>query len=241
MSVNMGAISLEVNTELHQYRFMKRINKITPSDKPNPVDVLWHGYARVSTDDQDLRMQIDALTKAGVDPDRIYQDKLSGKNTNRRGLQDMLAHVRQGEGIMVWRFDRLSRSLRDLIMIFDDLEARKIQLRSIHEQLDTTTPMGKLMFQLAGVLAEFERNLTAERTKMGMATAREHGKRFGPKRVLSDDDLKHIVRELRLRQTDKKAVGELAKRFGCSTTTLRDRVVEKTGKRLWPRGPRAKR
>jgi CheY-like chemotaxis protein len=119
--------------------------------------VLWHGYARVSTDDQDLRMQIEALARAGVDPDRIYQDKASGKNTKRTGLQDMLAHVRSGEGIMVWRFDRLSRSIRDLIMLFDDLEQRGIQLRSIHEQLDTTTPMGRLMFQLAGMLAEFER------------------------------------------------------------------------------------
>jgi DNA invertase Pin-like site-specific DNA recombinase len=213
-----------------------------PVHKPEPDrPVLWHGYARVSTDDQDLRMQIDALIRDGVDPERIYQDKRSGKNTNRTGLQDMLAHVRSGEGIKVWRFDRLSRSIRDLIMIFDDLEARGIQLKSLHEQLDTTTPMGRLMFQLAGILAEFERNLIAERTRHGMKAARDRGRRPGPARKLDDAKVDKIIQQLRVRQTDRKAVGELAKKFGCSTTTLRDRVVEKTGKRLWPKGPRAKR
>jgi len=213
---------------------MRRTNKIPPVDKAETV--LWHGYARVSTDDQDLRMQIEALARAGVDPDRIYQDKASGKNTKRTGLQDMLAHVRSGEGIMVWRFDRLSRSIRDLIMLFDDLEHRGIQLRSIHEQLDTTTPMGRLMFQLAGILAEFERNLIAERTKLGMETARRHGVRFGPKPRLTEAKLQRAIVMLRSGQP----VGVVARRMGVANVTLREKVLKVTGKKLWPDGPRTR-
>lgn len=187
-------------------------------------------------------MQIAALLRHGVSADRIYQDKKSGKNTKRTGLQDLLAHIRGGEVLVVWRFDRLSRSLRDLLDIFEQLESRGIQLRSIHEQLDTTTPMGRLMFQLAGMLAEFERNLISERTKHGMKIARERGMKPGPPRKVDDDKLDKIIRELRLRQTDRKAVGQLARKHRISTTTLRDRVLERTkGKRLWPKGPRAKR
>jgi len=213
---------------------MKRANKIAPVDKPDAI--MWHGYARVSTDDQDLTMQIEALTRAGVDPGRIYQDKASGKNTRRTGLQDMLAHVRSGEGIMVWRFDRLSRSIRDLIMLFDDLEHRGIQLRSIHEQLDTTTPMGRLMFQLAGILAEFERNLIAERTRLGMETAKRHGVRFGPKPRLTEAKLQRAIVMLKSGQP----VGVVARRMGVANVTLREKVVKTTGKKLWPDGPRTR-
>jgi DNA invertase Pin-like site-specific DNA recombinase len=214
---------------------MKRINRKHPVDEPEVI--LWHGYARVSTDDQDLRMQIEALTRAGVEPDRIYQDKASGKSVKRTGLQDMLAHVRGGEGIMVWRFDRLSRSIRDLIMLFDDLEARGIQLKSIHEQLDTTTPMGRLMFQLAGILAEFERNLIAERTRLGMETAKRRGTRFGPKPRLTEAKLQRAIVMLRSGQP----VGVVARRMGVANVTLREKVLKVTGKRLWPKGPRSKR
>lgn len=214
---------------------MKRANKIPPVDKLDAI--LWHGYARVSTDDQDLRMQVEALTRAGVDADRIYQDKASGKNAKRTGLQDMLAHVRSGEGIMVWRFDRLSRSIRDLVMIFDDLETRGIQLRSIHEQLDTTTPMGRLMFQLAGILAEFERNLIAERTRLGMETAKRHGVRFGPKPRLTEAKLQRAIAMLKAGQP----VGVVARRMGVANVTLREKVLKVTGgTKLWPDGPRAR-
>ncbi len=150
----------------------------------------------------------------------------------------MLAHVRGGEGIMVRRFDRLSRSIRDLVMIFDDLEQRGIQLRSIHEQLDTTTPMGRLMFQLAGILAEFERNLIAERTRLGMETAKRRGTRFGPKPRLTEAKLARAMEMLR----SGKSVGEVAKWCGVANVTLREKVLRvNKGKRLWPKGPRSKR
>ena len=239
-AVNVRFAPLVVKGEMCKPPLMKRTKQNPVVD--NQGRALLHGYARVSTDDQDLRMQIEALIRHGVDPDRIYRDKKSGKNLKRTGLQDLLAHIRGGEVLVVWRFDRLSRSLRDLVNLFEELDSRGIQLRSIHEQLDTTTPMGRLMFQLAGMLAEFERNLIAERTKLGMATAREHGRRFGPPRKIDDAKLDKIIEQLRVRQTDKRAVGELARRYRISTTTLRDRVLERTGgKRLWPKGPRAKR
>ena len=194
------------------------------------------GYARVSTDEQDVLMQMEALRRAGVPEHRIYQDKRSGKDLKRVGLNDCFSHMRRGDVLVVWRFDRLSRSLRDLLNVFDDLQARGIQLRSIHEQLDTTSPMGKLMFQLAGMLAEFERALIAERTKLGMQTARAHGRKFGPKPVLTDAKLERAVAMLRA----GKSVSEVAKRMGVANVTLREKVLAKHGRRLWPAGPRAK-
>lgn len=183
-------------------------------------------------------MQIKALLAAGVRKEDIYQDYKSGKNLRRGGLQDVLAMMRRGDVLVVWRFDRLSRSLRDLLKVFDELEERGIQLRSLHEQLDTTSPMGKLMFHLAGMLAEFERNLIAERTKHGMAAAKQEGRRFGPPPKLKPAQVKTIVRRLRA----GAKVAELAKTYHVSVVTLRDAVLKETGgKRLWRKGPRARR
>jgi len=226
---------LTVKTGSLTFRLMKRANKIDLVDKANPV--LWHGYARVSTDDQDLTMQIEALTtEGGVARDRIYEDKASGKNTRRTGLQDMLAHVRSGEGIVVWKFDRLGRSALDLIMLFDDLRARGIQLRSLRDNFDTTSVMGRFMFQLAAILAELERNMIAERTRAGMETARRNGTRFGPKPRLTDKKLERAIKMLRAGQP----VGVVARRMGVANVTLREKVLKVTGKKLWPDGPRTR-
>ncbi len=218
---------------------MKRQQK-TPVDKlPPPSGIVW-GYARVSTDEQDLSMQIEALVRAGVERQNIFTDKRSGKDLKRGGLLDVMDLVRAGDAIVVWRFDRLSRSLRDLLKVFDELSERGVHLRSIHEQLDTTTPMGKLMFQLAGMLAEFERNLISARTVEGMKTAKANGRKFGPSRLLTEKQIDAAIQWLRPRVTQRGAVTRLAKRLKVSPYTLRDRVFEKTGKRLWPKGPRAK-
>lgn len=139
--------------------------------------------------------------------------------------------------LVVWRFDRLSRSLRDLLQVFDELQERGIQLKSIHEQLDTTTPMGRLMFQLSGVLSEFERGLIAQRTAAGMDTAKRNGRRFGPPRKLDPMKIKAAMRMLR----DGVPVADVAKKFHVGRTTLRNRVREANkGKRLWRVGPRAR-
>lgn len=214
------------------------------SQTKRPVDEVAgrsYGYVRVSTDDQDVRMQREALIRAGVPAEHIFEDKKSGKNLRRGGLQDVLSLMRAGDVLVVWRFDRLSRSLRDLLTVFDELQERGVNLRSLHEQLDTTTPMGRLMFQLAGMLAEFERSLIAERTKLGMATAKAHGRKFGPDRKLSDRDLDKAIVLLERGHNQPGIVREVARRFKVSPYTLRDRVLERTGgKRLWPKGPRAR-
>lgn len=196
------------------------------------------GYARVSTDEQDLRMQTEALLRAGVHKDNIWTDKKSGKNLDRRGLDAALLDARSGDVLVVWRFDRLSRSLRDLLDLFERLSRDGIQLRSLHEQLDTTTPMGKLMFQMAGMLAEFERNLISMRTQAGMATSKARGTRFGPRRKMDKAKVAEAVKLLKQR----KGTVEVARKLGVSVVTLRKEVLEFTnGKKLWSDGPHAKR
>ncbi len=196
------------------------------------------GYARVSTDEQDLRMQTEALLRAGVNKDNIWTDKKSGKNLDLRGLDAALLDARSGDVLVVWRFDRLSRSLRDLLDLFQRLKGDGIQLRSLHEQLDTTTPMGQLMFQMAGMLAEFERNLISMRTKAGMETSKARGTRFGPKRKMSKAAVTEAVKLLKAR----KGTVEVSRKLGVSVVTLRKEVLEFTGgKKLWSEGPHAKR
>lgn len=217
-----------------------------PVDKPEPPVGEKFGYARVSTDDQDLRMQLEALARAGVELHRIYEDKKSGATLKRGGLLDCLEMMRRGDVLVVWRFDRLSRSLRDLLKVFDELQERGIALRSIHEQLDTTTPMGKLMFQLAGMLAEFERNLISARTSLGMQTAKAHGRKFGPARVLTDAQIDAAIKWLTPRRHLKGQVPIVLQRLRkrgvqIGDDTLRNRILERTGgKRLWPKGPNNK-
>jgi DNA invertase Pin-like site-specific DNA recombinase len=133
------------------------------------------GYARVSTDEQTLNLQQDALQKA--DCDKIFTDTASGAKTERKGLADALAYVRKGDTLVVWRLDRLGRSLPHLITTMTDLEERGIGFKSLTENIDTTTSGGKLIFHIFGALAEFERNLIRERTQAGLTAARARGKK----------------------------------------------------------------
>jgi DNA invertase Pin-like site-specific DNA recombinase len=120
------------------------------------------GYERVSTDDQNLALQHDALQTAGCE--KIFSDKLSGAKADRLGLKEAFEFARKGDTLVVWRLDRLGRSLKDLIALVEELENRQIGLRSLQESIDTTTSGGKLIFHMFGALAEFERNLIRERT-----------------------------------------------------------------------------
>jgi len=135
------------------------------------------GYARVSTHEQTLDLQLDALN--GVGCRRIFHDMASGVNTDRPGLDEALAFVRPGDTLVVWRLDRLGRSLGHLIEVVAALEARGIGFRSLEDPIDTSTSGGKLVFQIFGALAEFERNLIRERTLAGLAAARTRGKTGG--------------------------------------------------------------
>ena len=127
------------------------------------------GYARVSTADQNLDLQTDALKKASCE--KIYYDKISGVKADRPGLTKALEVTRAGDILVIWRLDRLGRSLKDLIQIAEILKARDIGLKSLEEGIDTTTSTGQLMLHLFGALAEFEKNLINERSRAGLSAA----------------------------------------------------------------------
>lgn len=135
------------------------------------------GYARVSSSDQNLDLQRDALLQAGCH--RVFEDKVSGVKVDRPGLTEALAYLRPGDTLVVWRLDRLGRSLPHLIATVQDLADRGISFMSLQEAIDTSTPGGNLVFQIFGALAEFERNLIRERTLAGLAAARARGRHGG--------------------------------------------------------------
>ena len=175
------------------------------------------GYQRVSTDDQRLTLQRDALEDAGVYADDIYEDKLSGAKADRPGLDHAIRATRAGDVLVVWRLDRLGRSLKDLIAISEKLEERDVGLRSLQEQVDTTTASGRLFFHMMGALSEFERNLVRERTRAGLLAARRRGKKPGRKQKLSGKDLTAAKAMLR---DEELTVEDVARRVGVSPATL---------------------
>jgi DNA invertase Pin-like site-specific DNA recombinase len=134
------------------------------------------GYARVSTTDQTLDLQHDALSKAGCTDTNIFTDKITGTKQERPGLSVALSHLRPGDTFVVWRLDRLARSLTNLIELVNRLASQQIAFRSITENIDTSSATGQLVFHIFGALAEFERNLIRERTIAGLAAARAGGK-----------------------------------------------------------------
>ena len=135
------------------------------------------GYARVSTDDQDLSLQMDSLLGLGITQDDIYTDKVSGAKTDRPGLGACLAKLQEGDTLVVWRLDRLGRSMHHLVELIEELRNRGIGFRSVSDGLiDTTSPSGELIFHIFSALAQFERRLIQERTKAGLASARARGR-----------------------------------------------------------------
>ena len=151
------------------------------------------GYARVSTHDQTLNLQQDALQKAGCN--KIFTDTASGAKTERIGLEQALSYVRKGDTFVVWRLDRLGRSLPHLIATMTSLEEQGIGFKSLTENIDTTTSGGKLIFHIFGALAEFERNLIRERTQAGLTAARARGRKGGRPSALTAKQL-GIARDL---------------------------------------------
>lgn len=146
------------------------------------------GYARVSTTDQDEALQRDALAAAGVT--KMFVDRISGSLQHRPALDELLGQMRGGDTVVVWRLDRLGRSLRHLVELVGDLEQRGVGLRSLTEQIDTATPNGKLIFHLFAALAEFESDLIRERTQAGLAAARARGRFGGRPSVWTPEKLK---------------------------------------------------
>ncbi|GAC1456922.1 MAG: recombinase family protein [Chamaesiphon sp.] len=179
------------------------------------------GYARVSTEDQTLRLQQDALRAAGCD--QLFQDIASGSKTARPGLDDCLAYLREGDTLVVWRLDRLGRSLAHLMETVEDLRERGIGFMSVTEGFDTTTSGGKLIFHIFGAIAEFERNLIKERTNAGLAAARRRGKVGGRKRTISDYQIKQAIQ---LADTSEKTIEEICKDIGISVNSYYRRRKE---------------
>lgn len=175
------------------------------------------GYARVSTEDQKLDLQRDALEKAGVDPGQIYEEFASGAKAKRPELTACLRTLREDDTLVICRLDRLGRSVPDLIKILDQLKAKGVGLRSLTDNFDTTTAMGIMVFHMLATFAQFERDLVSERTKAGLKAARDRGKRGGRPLKLSAKDIR-IIKQI---QKDKTVTaGEIAKRFGVSRATI---------------------
>jgi DNA invertase Pin-like site-specific DNA recombinase len=173
------------------------------------------GYARVSTADQDLAPQLDVLHARGCDP--IYSEHASGKHADRPELAQAMKALRAGDTLVVWRLDRLGRSLPDLIATVNELADRGIAFESVTEAIDTTTASGKLVFNIFASLADFERHLISERTRAGLAAGRARGRLGGRPPALTPKQL----REARLLLTDPDAtVTAVAERYGVSRTTL---------------------
>src|SRR5712691_435706 len=137
------------------------------------------GYARVSTNEQNLDLQRDALKKAGVSAKNVFTDKITGTKEERPGLEQALSHLREGDTLVVWRLDRLGRSLKHLIETVSKLQQQGVAFKSITENIDTSTVTGQLVFHIFGALAEFERNLIKERTMAGLEAARARGRKGG--------------------------------------------------------------
>ncbi len=173
------------------------------------------GYARVSTHDQTLSLQKDALEKAGCD--RIFTDTVSGTKAERKGLTAALSHLRAGDTLVVWRLDRLGRSLRHLIDTITALAERGVGFKSLQENIDTTTSGGKLVFHIFGALAEFEREIIKERTQAGLASARSRGKVGGRPKALTAKE----VQMLRNMAADKSlTVSDICRTLGIGRTTF---------------------
>jgi DNA invertase Pin-like site-specific DNA recombinase len=173
------------------------------------------GYARVSTPEQSMDLQRDALRAAGVK--EIFEDVGSGARSDRPGLENLLKYARHGDTVVVWRLDRLGRSLRELVGLVADLQARQVGFKSLQENIDTQTPSGKLFLHIFAALAEFERELVRERTMAGLKAAADRGRKGGRPRLM---DQSKIQLAKTLHKEKSIPVEEICRTLGVSKGTL---------------------
>jgi DNA invertase Pin-like site-specific DNA recombinase len=173
------------------------------------------GYARVSTNEQDAAVQVQALKSAGCEI--IFREKASGGRWDRPELHRLLGQIRKGDVVVVWKLDRLARSLKDVLLIMERIQKAKGGFRSLTEVIDTTTPAGRMMMQMVGSFAEFEREVLRERTKAGLKAARKDGRVGGRRPKLKPEQQKEIVR---LVTKGKKTAAEAARLFGVHPATI---------------------
>jgi len=174
------------------------------------------GYARVSTDDQNLDSQTDALEAAGAE--RIYAEKITGAKRKRPELDKLLEQLRSGDVIVVAKYDRLARSLRNLLDIVEVIRERGAGFRSLAEDIDTTTPAGRLIFHVFASIAQFERERISERTREGLQAARARGRVGGRPPALTADQKAEVRR---MRDDEQRAISEIARLFKVSERTIR--------------------
>src|SRR5215831_4961176 len=172
------------------------------------------GYARISTQDQTLNLQKDALEKIGCS--KIFTDTISGATTERKGLDEALAYVREGDTLVVWRLDRLGRSLKHLIETITQLNDKKIGFKSITENIDTITSGGKLVFHIFGALAEFERDIIQDRTKAGLSAARARGRLGGRPKAKTLDSPKKLALAQSLYENEDNTIDEICRMLNVS-------------------------
>lgn len=182
------------------------------------------GYARVSTVEQNLDMQIAALERSGVDPRDIHVEKVSASSHRRPKLAWMLASLRRGDTVVVWKFDRIARSMVQMLKITEQLEADGVGFRSLTEQVDTSTPGGRMMFHMLAAGAQFERDMIRQRTQAGVEAAKARGVKFGVDKKLSDDQIKQAQKM----RDDKVPVIKIAKHFKVAHTTIYGHTKGKT-------------
>jgi len=176
------------------------------------------GYARVSTKDQNIDLQIDALKKEGCE--FIYEEVMSGTKAERPQLDTMLAHVRQEDVIVVWKLDRLGRSLKNLVALINQLMEKKVGLKSLHDPIDTTTAQGRLIFNIFASLAEFEQALIKERTTAGLAAARSRGRLGGKPKGLSPKAMSLACAAETLYKERRLTIHQIIEQLGISKATL---------------------
>ena len=176
------------------------------------------GYARVSTNEQNLDLQRDALLRTGCSEKNIFTDKITGTKVERKGLTQALTHLREGDTLVVWRLDRLGRSLKHLIETVTKLQEQKIAFKSITENIDTSTATGQLVFHIFGALAEFERNLIRERTIAGLDAARARGRLGGRPEIHASATKVAMAKKLYADKTT--AINDICKTLSISRATL---------------------
>lgn len=172
------------------------------------------GYARVSTQDQNLDLQIEALTKAGCT--KLFEDKISGSRAERPGLTKTLEMLRNGDTLVVWKLDRLGRSVKNLVDLVGELHKQGVQFKSLTDAIDTGTPSGRFFFHVMASLAQMERELTVERTRAGLEAARQLGRKGGRKRQMTDSKIESAKKLL----TNGVPPRDVAKNLGVSVPTL---------------------
>lgn len=172
------------------------------------------GYARVSREDQKLELQLQALNAAGCD--RIFSDKKSGAQKLRKGLEEALSHLRSGDTLVVWKLDRLGRTVKQLVDLIEELELKKINFKSIKDNIDTTTSAGRFFFHLMASLAQMERELIVERTKAGLEAARKLGRVGGRRRLMTDGKISSATKLLKSGMLPRDVANDL----GISLATL---------------------